>query len=72
MLIIVTVAVVGNNIHTPWIKLAILGPQDVSRLELEGSGLRYSLGVEVMNENEGIECLISGVNILKEQVRVWT
>lgn len=34
MLIIVAVAVVDNNFHTSWMKLAVLGSQDVSRLEL--------------------------------------
>lgn len=53
---------------TSWMKLAgyRLGAQDVSRSKLGWPGLKYSLRTEVMHENEGIQNLISGVNISEE------
>lgn len=67
MLIIATAAV-GNS-HISWMKLAgnCLGTQAISTSQLEWPGFKYSLGVEVMNENEGIQAFISGVNISEER-----
>lgn len=72
MLVVAAVPVVGNNIHTSWVKLtgSCFRAQDVSRSELEGPGLKYGLGVDVMNGNEGIQSLISETRYLKKHVRV--
>lgn len=43
-----------------------LGAQALSRSELVWPGLKYSLGVEVIHENEGIQNLNSGANISEE------
>lgn len=71
MLIIAAPAVVGNNIHTPWVKLAVLGSQDISRLELEGSGIKDSPEVEVMSENENPQ-LYQWCQHSEETGEVWT
>ena len=63
MLILVDTATV-DNILASWMKLpgSCLRVQDSSRSELESLGLKCSLGVEAMNEGEGIQSLIQSLS----------
>ena len=66
-------AIVGHNIRASWVKWrSCLRCQDVSGSELERRGLKYSLGVEVGNENEGIQSLIGGVSVSEETGEGWS
>lgn len=74
MFILVDTATVDNNIHASWMKLSgsCLRAQDSCRSELERLRLKCSLGVEAMNEGEGIQSLIRGVHMSEETGEGWT
>ena len=72
LIVVVELLLVIISVHLEWNELSCLRRQDVSGSELERRGLKYSLEVEVGNENEGIQSLIGGISVSEETGKGWS